>query len=196
MNLVQAYRSEKTVKETIHKLMAIGFLPEQDIINAFVTIQSNTPQYLNNYMLYFESYWINEIGPRLICFSALEHRTNNDVESWHNRFNKLVGKSHPNLYELIDDFKKEQILGEKALNELSVGMKLSYPSQLVRQKNERINQLLMQYQSKMISTDELLLGIGWNIADSLATSITKPMILPKKRIRTDSTENIHRIESL
>lgn len=34
-------------------------------------------------------------------------RTNNHAEGWHNKFNKLVKKHHPNLFELISCMKKE-----------------------------------------------------------------------------------------
>jgi len=33
-------------------------------------------------------------------------RTNNFVEGWHSRLNKVVGKPHPNIYEIIDIFAK------------------------------------------------------------------------------------------
>ena len=35
-------------------------------------------------------------------------RTNNNVEGWHSRLKKVVGKPHPNLYEIIDVFKREE----------------------------------------------------------------------------------------
>jgi hypothetical protein len=35
-------------------------------------------------------------------------RTNNYVEGWHSRLKKVVGKPHPNIFELIKVMKKEE----------------------------------------------------------------------------------------
>ena len=35
-------------------------------------------------------------------------RTQNAIESWHNRFNILVGECHPNPYSLVEEFRKEE----------------------------------------------------------------------------------------
>ena len=37
-------------------------------------------------------------------------RTNNYVEGRHSRLNKVVGKPHPNIYEIIDIFTKMKIV--------------------------------------------------------------------------------------
>ena len=34
---------------------------------------------------------------------------NNHVEGWHSRLKKVVGKPHPNIYEIIDVFKREEV---------------------------------------------------------------------------------------
>ena len=34
-------------------------------------------------------------------------RTQNAIESWHNRFNILVGECHPNPYSLVEEFREE-----------------------------------------------------------------------------------------
>ena len=43
------------------------------------------------------------------------------LEGWHNRLNKIVGKAHPNIYELVETFKKEQASVEVAVTQLSSG---------------------------------------------------------------------------
>ena len=40
-------------------------------------------------------------------------RTNNRVEVWHTRLKKVVGKAHPNLFEIIEVMKKEQASSER-----------------------------------------------------------------------------------
>ena len=38
-----------------------------------------------------------------------ESRTNNHAEAWHRRLSTLLGKSHPNIYQLLECFQKEDI---------------------------------------------------------------------------------------
>ena len=35
-------------------------------------------------------------------------RGSTHLEGWHSRLKKVVGKSHPNIYELVDVFKREE----------------------------------------------------------------------------------------
>ena len=48
-------------------------------------------------------------------------KTNNHVESWHNRLNRLAGKAHPNIYEAVSLFKAEQAAAEVMILQLSAG---------------------------------------------------------------------------
>ena len=48
-------------------------------------------------------------------------RTNNHVEGWHNKINKIGGKSHPNIYEVVELFKTEQAATEVTLWQLEPG---------------------------------------------------------------------------
>ena len=48
-------------------------------------------------------------------------RTNNCVEGWHTRLKKVVGKAHPNLFEIIEVMKKEQASSEIKLQQLEMG---------------------------------------------------------------------------
>ena len=52
-------------------------------------------------------------------YDSSPFRTNNHIEGWHNRLNKIVGKAHPNIYELVETFKKEQASVEVAVTQLS-----------------------------------------------------------------------------
>ena len=40
-------------------------------------------------------------------FESGSVRTNNHVEGWHSRLKKVVGKAHPNIFEIVEVFKKE-----------------------------------------------------------------------------------------
>ena len=40
-------------------------------------------------------------------FESGSVHTNNHVEGWHSRLKKVVGKAHPNIFEIVEVFKKE-----------------------------------------------------------------------------------------
>ena len=67
----------------------------------------------------------NENGPR----------TNNHVEGWHNKINCLAGKSHPNIYEIVELFKTEQAATEVSLLQLEAGGVVE-PVQAKREKTK------------------------------------------------------------
>ena len=52
-------------------------------------------------------------------FESGSIRTNNHVEGWHNQ--KIVEKAHPNVFEIVETFKKEQALTEVTMAQLAAG---------------------------------------------------------------------------
>ena len=46
---------------------------------------------------------------------------NNHVEGWHSRLKKVVGKPHPNIYEIIDVFKREEVSTKVKMYMLEAG---------------------------------------------------------------------------
>ena len=56
---------------------------------------------------YFTSTYMRLIKPEVWNhFTFFDHRTNNRVEGFHSKLNKLLSNAHPNLYHLINLFKK------------------------------------------------------------------------------------------
>ena len=49
------------------------------------------------------------------------NRTNNRVEGWHSKLNRYVKKSHPNIYELLTELKKEQAATELTVHRARQG---------------------------------------------------------------------------
>ncbi len=58
----------------------------------------------------------------------------------------MVGKSHPSLYPLILEFKKEQADTSVMIAELNVGKQVKQPQrQMFRRINQRLQRLAEQY---------------------------------------------------
>ena len=68
-----------------------------------------------------------------------EPRTNNHVEGWHNKINHLGGKSHPNMYEIVELFKTDQAATEVSLLQLEAGGVVESTRRVFRQKEKFSN---------------------------------------------------------
>ena len=109
-----------------HVLLALSFLPEEDILGAFARIRDDCPREVLPIYCYFEDVYAREhpiVGrvkgrrprspqrhpplfpPQLWSIHNLQRaglaRTNNDQEAWHRRFNTIVQRCHIGVYQTI-----------------------------------------------------------------------------------------------
>lgn len=83
---------------------ALAHFPPQAIDDAWLAVMETCPtseeiQRFNDYMV---KQWLDNeiIGDTWICYGE-RHRTTNSLEGWHHKLNNDIGKSHPNILELI-----------------------------------------------------------------------------------------------
>ena len=86
-------------------------------------------------------------------------RTNNRLEGWHNRLKRIVKKPHPNIYELIDVFKREQAASEVTLQQLETGANPP-PRKKYRQLEQRVERIKEKMSAGQMSISEYLDTIG------------------------------------
>ena len=48
-------------------------------------------------------------------------RTNNHLERWHNKLKRIARKAHPNFYEMLELFQKDQTATEVTILQLQAG---------------------------------------------------------------------------
>ena len=93
MGLTVAYDKGDGTHRFIRSLMALPFLPAQEIEAQFDCIHQNCPPGpLEDLVNYVETTWINSTYP-LECWSIYGQpiRTNNDLEGYHNALNRRAG---------------------------------------------------------------------------------------------------------
>ena len=78
-------------------------------------------------------------------YNAEGPRTNNHVEGWHNKINRLAEKSHPNSYELVDLFKTEQVATEVTLSQLEAWRVLALTRKAYRTKEKRLKTIQQKF---------------------------------------------------
>ena len=132
--------TEREIKKYSHMLMALAYVPIQDVQRVFRLLKNDDeiPETLSPVVKYIEETYVlgvprrgnrRAVPPRYPIplwnqYEASingEQKTNNCSEGWHNRFRLIVGKHHPDLYSFLTEIQKEQADTEIAITELSLG---------------------------------------------------------------------------
>ncbi|KAK3929145.1 PKS-NRPS hybrid synthetase [Frankliniella fusca] len=165
LGLQVAYRNEENpeVRDCFREIVGCAFVPTADVVPSFQAAKNHAPNAMRPFCSYFGEYYVTgrraQRGRRAVppryppgewnqYEAALnnEPKTNNAKEGWHNRFQTMVGKSHPSLYPLILEFKKEQADTSVMIAELNVGKQVKQPQrQMFRRINQRLQRLAEQY---------------------------------------------------
>ena len=94
LGLQSAYSRDDSVFRYIKKLMALPFLPFQEIAPRFVRLSVQTQaQPLLDLVDYMKCQWIENpvFTPKDWNVYKQPIRTNNDIEGWHNALNRRAG---------------------------------------------------------------------------------------------------------
>lgn len=101
LQLVREYKDNEEIRKHLLRCAALAHLPKNLISDAWLEIMEIAPNNLKvvRFNDYFVEQWLDNEW-FWVCYGE-RHRTTNAVEGWHNKLNRRVGKSHPNIYELI-----------------------------------------------------------------------------------------------
>lgn len=160
LGLQVAYSTDPGTYSLLRKVMALPFLPEDEIAPMFEQLQRNaTSEPLQRFMEYVNSTWIcsSTWPPSSWCVYLQSVKTNNDVEGWHNGLNRRAhGKSQLPFYLLVQLLHQEarlaslqiRLVSEKKLRRLQ---KKSY-----RKMQAKIFNLWDEYQQQKMTAKQLL----------------------------------------
>ena len=117
---------------------------------------------MEDFKKYFEDTWIRG------CYSAAvwnvhdsaDCRTNNHVEGWHSKLRKVVGKAHPNIFEIVRTFKVEQACVDVALAQMGAGARAPPQCRWTVDKNRRITELKRQFAANHLSLEAYIKGLA------------------------------------
>jgi hypothetical protein len=117
-------------------LIALSFVPPEDVGSAFDELNDSRPDNLQNVYDYWEDNYVgllrrnrraNPLFPitmwnmRGSVANGLP-RTNNSVEGWYNAFHSSVACHHPTIYTLVHHFRREQDLTEQTISRIQSGI--------------------------------------------------------------------------
>lgn len=176
--LQNQYNAEdRQVKTAAEMLCALAFVPLPHVDRVFADLRQQIPENFVPIYEYFEKNYVRgHIGingrplpPRYPpylwnVYQAVvdgDSRTNNISEGWHNRFQQLVMKNHPNFYTFLRELLKEQKDTEVMLQQLALGQRIKKTqSAKHRRKEENIAFIVQSWPQHWGREMEYLQNIG------------------------------------
>lgn len=170
--LQSKYSSDSSFAHNFRMVLALAFVPPEDVVEAFEQITS-TEFWLDNeesefndekqaFLNYFEATYIGKSGRN--CRSQRKRplfaidlwnmygltlvgipRTNNNVEGWHNRINSLGSWLHPKIFKFISDMMKEQKIVDLKVIQINAGEKPEKRARKYERLDERLLHLVESY---------------------------------------------------
>lgn len=180
--IFENYNSNDTYKLNLRMIVALAFVPIDDVAWAYYQLITNhffqeNGEDLAELLNYFSNTWIGtfqtiyEISPPMFsraiwnCYSRIISNvplTNNQLEGWHHGFNKLVNSSHPSIWTFIDKMREQQSLSDFELTQVLSGIQVRTQKRYYRQKYERLTRICLTYNRESINS--YLTQIAYNIS--------------------------------
>lgn len=178
-DLQKQYKENADFAFKITKLIALSFVPPEDVVDAFVILSAeafySSSDNLVEFMDYFEETWIGQQrrNRRMEPFFAIKlwncfHRvaegiakTNNALEGWHHGFHHMLGGDHPTVWRLIDGLKKQQSLNELRITQYQSGQAPPPSRKRYRYSAEKLRRVVESYGN--MSIIDYLGGIANNL---------------------------------
>ncbi|XP_013198864.1 uncharacterized protein LOC132904259 [Amyelois transitella] len=93
----------KITRRQVALCAVLPYLPQDQIFNGWFYIAAHSPDDKKSkiFRKYMVTQWLRDDFIPLWCVFGERHRTTNNLESWHNKLNKLIKKKQPNIVELI-----------------------------------------------------------------------------------------------
>lgn len=176
----QKYIEDTMFALNLRQLLALAFVPTQDVVKYFNELLTQNFYVENMNLLqplinYFEDTWIGypyrhnqRKNPKfhLQYWNQYENvlddlpKTNNNIEGWHKAFSTLLAANHPIIWKFIDTLKKEQNLNEVKINQYIAGQPPPKRRRIYIQTEAKIKNIVLEYNKR--TSSQYLIGIAHN----------------------------------
>ena len=124
LGLSPTYNTHNSTYKYIKKLMALPFLPHEQITPSFTALEEQaSTQQLQDLVRYMRSTWIESTvwPPSSWSIYMRAVRTNNDVEGWHRRINSQAARAQLQFYLLVPLLHREASIVQIQMRLVSEG---------------------------------------------------------------------------
>ena len=159
----ERYRNEPDFALLVKRLLALAFVPPQDVIDLFEHLIED-PAYRDIEAIcdYMEDNFIGRLrrgrrGPprfSLQLWSQFSRvidnlpRSNNAIEGWHNAFNNVVGFAHPTTTKLARKLQQEQHSTQLLRRQLELGTTPGKKKKTYIRVNEALHTMVTDYNNR------------------------------------------------
>lgn len=151
LGLTELYREDPEIRKVCRMFSALAYLPLEDVADAWLAIMSIAPknEKLSEFIDYFVETWMENPNMDMELWNVhnQRHRTNNAVEGWNCKINRMVGRMKPNIHFLVKTLKDEA----KMVSQLVQAKELGEPAEKRRKKyvklDIRIKNILGEYEN-------------------------------------------------
>lgn len=160
LGLAEEYRQSLAIRKRIRQLLALRFLPYEHIPTIFALVQNKITRGGNKALKsladYVQDTWISSVIFPPESWSSYNRaiRTNNDVEGWHNRFNRKCATNSLNLYVLVALLYQEAKFIPLQYAILSEGSHCRNQRKNSKSKNKRIHDAWKSYESGTVTVTQ------------------------------------------
>ncbi|GBO13845.1 hypothetical protein AVEN_47807-1 [Araneus ventricosus] len=113
-------------------------------------IQETVPQHakLREFFHYFVKEWLENsiITTRMWNCHKQQHRTNNTIEGWHNKFQTILSKPHPKFRNLLRALKDESKYSDFLISRMEINLEGKKRARKYVQLDERIARAVRAYE--------------------------------------------------
>jgi len=178
LGLEKHYRENEFFSTFCRMLDGLAFLPINDVPRGLIYLKTIMPQEANELMEYFDSTYI---GGRIIKNNTRSNvirrtpaafppsvwnvhevtlndgqRTNNQTEGWNHRFSKLVNRSHPSIWLLIEKMRLELGVDEVKIGQRDIGQPLAKKKKMYIGMQEKLKKICEEYKNNERSIENFL----------------------------------------
>jgi hypothetical protein len=159
----ERYRDEPNFALVVKRLLALAFIPADDVIEVFETLTAD-PAYQEIEVIcdYMEDNFIGRQRrgrrgqPRFAIrlwnqyLRVIDNlpRSNNALEGWHNAFNNVIGFAHPSVTKLARKLQQEQHSTQLHRRQLELGTTTGKKKKEYVRINEALHTMVVHYNNR------------------------------------------------
>ena len=166
IGLAEQYKNDDSVKTWVRRAAGLPLLPMNEVQNTWLEAMRTTPAVpraveFNDYVV---TTWVDDDArfPLRMWnhFTNAGPRTNNNVEGFHSRVNRLLPHRHPNIYRFVELIKGIEKCERAKLIQINAGAPPPPRRRVYRELDTRVRRLKQQLTDRTKTPLQYLDAIG------------------------------------